>query len=319
MVKVLLLEDDPGYRDIVVRVIRRSYPCAVTPVATEREAWEELARETFDLVLLDLNIDGTRCWETLKRAVGHPGKPVAIVFSCEDTRVNAECAVSLGAYTFLSKPFNFARLKATLDAALAGKHRTAREVPGTPAGGGDDTVASIGEGGDRDGAERKSRPGYFRIRLKEEFERTLRYKRNLTLALLALKDPEESENPLCAPHGGPAFAHALETVRSAVRSTDLVAPYGMNELSMLMPETRSEQVLARIGGLREKLQVDLAEGGGEKPVVAVWVGMASLPVGASMKPAIRHVRSPDEFLRMARLALYRARLDETSPVAIFGA
>jgi hypothetical protein len=38
-----------------------------------------------------------------------------------------------------------------------------------------------------------------------------------------------------------------------------------------------------------------------------------------MKPAIRHVRSPDEFLRMARLALYRARLDETSPVAIFGA
>ena len=75
------------------------------------QAWEELSKEDFDLVLLDLYIDGRRCWETLKRVVSHPAKPVAIVLSCEDTQGNADHAVSLGAYAFLSKPINFLRLE----------------------------------------------------------------------------------------------------------------------------------------------------------------------------------------------------------------
>jgi DNA-binding NtrC family response regulator len=47
--------------------------------------------------------------------VSHPAKPVAIVLSCEDTRRNADHAVSLGAYAFLSKPIDFLRLKMTID------------------------------------------------------------------------------------------------------------------------------------------------------------------------------------------------------------
>ena len=129
MVNVLLLEDDPNYREIIERVIRRNYSYAITPVATEMQAWKELSKEDFDLVLLDLNIDGRRCWETLKRAVSLPGKPVAIVFSCEDTRGNADHAASLGAYTFLSKPFNFVRLKMTIDSALGAKNVAAPEKP----------------------------------------------------------------------------------------------------------------------------------------------------------------------------------------------
>src|SRR3990172_9072331 len=122
MPKVLLLEDDPTYRGLIERVIRRNYSYATTSVATEMQAWEELSTEEFDLVLLDLNIDGRRCWETLKRVVEHPGKQVAIVFSCEDTKGNADYALSHGAYAFLSKPFDFVRLKKTIDSALSEKN-----------------------------------------------------------------------------------------------------------------------------------------------------------------------------------------------------
>lgn len=121
MVKVLLVDDDPNYRRIIERVLSRHDRFAVTSVASEHQAWDELAREKFDLLLLDLYLDGQRSWETLKRAVAHPGKPVAIVFSCEDTRGNADRAVSLGAYTFLSKPFDFSRFRATIDSALLSK------------------------------------------------------------------------------------------------------------------------------------------------------------------------------------------------------
>jgi len=118
MGKILLLEDDPHYREIIERVLQRWYPATITSTATEMQAWEELSKEDFDLVLLDLFIDGRSCWETLKRVVSHPAKPVAIVLSCEDTRGNADHAVSLGAYSFLSKPINFAQLKMTIDSAL---------------------------------------------------------------------------------------------------------------------------------------------------------------------------------------------------------
>jgi len=118
MGKILLLEDDPQYREIIERVFLRCSPHPIKSVATEIQAWEELSKEDFDLVLLDLNIDGRRCWETLKRVVSHPGKPIAIVLSCEDTRMNVDIAVSLGAFAFLSKPLNFVRLKMTIDSAL---------------------------------------------------------------------------------------------------------------------------------------------------------------------------------------------------------
>lgn len=118
MGKILLLEDDSHYREIIERVLLRCYPNPIKSVATEMQAWEELSKEDFDLVLLDLYIDGRSCWETLKRVVSHPGKPIAIVLSCEDTRGNADYAMSLGAYAFLSKPINFVRLKMTIDSAL---------------------------------------------------------------------------------------------------------------------------------------------------------------------------------------------------------
>src|SRR5660397_285061 len=81
MGKILLLEDDSHYREIIERVLSRNYPYTVTSVATEMQAWEELSKEDFDLVLLDLYIDGRSCWETLKRVVSHPAQPVAIVLS----------------------------------------------------------------------------------------------------------------------------------------------------------------------------------------------------------------------------------------------
>ena len=132
MGKILLLEDDSHYREIIERVLSRIYPFPIKSVATEMQALEELLKEDFDLVLLDLYIDGMRCWETLRRVAGHPGKPVAIVLSCEDTRMNADIAVSLGAYAFLSKPINFVRLKMTIDAALRTGKRDASIKAETP-------------------------------------------------------------------------------------------------------------------------------------------------------------------------------------------
>lgn len=132
MGKILLLEDDSHYREIFERVLSGCYHGRITSVVTESQACEELSKEDFDLVLLDLYIDGRRCWDTLKRVVNHPARPIAIVLSCEDTPGNADHAVSLGAYAFLSKPVDFVRLKMTIASALQAEKRYASPTSSSP-------------------------------------------------------------------------------------------------------------------------------------------------------------------------------------------
>ncbi len=129
MVKILLLEDDPHYREVIERVLWRTAPYAVKAVSTEQQAWEILSETDFDLVLLDLNIGGRKCWETLSRVAKLPARPPAIVFSCEDTRGNADYAVSHGAYAFLPKPFSFVRLQMTIESALRSRNRPGSTRP----------------------------------------------------------------------------------------------------------------------------------------------------------------------------------------------
>jgi len=118
MEKVLLVDDDSHFRGILERIILRSYTYSVKAVSTEAEAWEELADAGFDLVVLDLYIDGRKSWDTLRRIRGLSSPPAVIVISCESTKENADYARTLGAFDFVSKPIDFARFKATVDAAL---------------------------------------------------------------------------------------------------------------------------------------------------------------------------------------------------------
>ncbi|MBI5576014.1 MAG: response regulator [Deltaproteobacteria bacterium] len=118
MANVLIVDDDPHFRAIIERVILRNHACSVTAAATEEEAWDHLSKQTCDLVLLDLHIEGKKSWDTLKKIGEMPAGPAVIVVTCDDTRENAEYSRSLGAADFLSKPIDFGRLKESIEAAL---------------------------------------------------------------------------------------------------------------------------------------------------------------------------------------------------------
>jgi len=121
MAKVLVVDDDSHYQEILERIILRSYTYSVKAVSTEAEAWEEMADSGFDLVVLDLYIDGRKSWDTLKRIRELFPPPAVILISCEFTKENADYARALGAFDFVPKPIDFARFKAAVDAALGWK------------------------------------------------------------------------------------------------------------------------------------------------------------------------------------------------------
>src|SRR3989304_5241655 len=118
MANVLVIDDDSHFRGIIERIILRSYTYSVKSVANEEEAREELSKDSYDLVLLDLYIDGKKSWDILKRIKAMPSAPAVIMISCENLAENAEHAKVLGAADFVPKPLDFAQLKVSVDAAL---------------------------------------------------------------------------------------------------------------------------------------------------------------------------------------------------------
>jgi DNA-binding NtrC family response regulator len=139
MAQVLVVDDDAHFRGIIERLILRSYTYTVRTAASEAEAWDALESNPFDLVLLDLYIDGRKSWDTLQRIRKLPSSPPVIIISCEDTIGNLEHARSMGAFEFIPKPIDFGRIKTTVDSALAWKKRafvsTLEAIAGKPSGG----------------------------------------------------------------------------------------------------------------------------------------------------------------------------------------
>lgn len=126
MARVLVIDDDSHFRGIIERIVLRSYAYSVRSVASEEEAWEELSKGSYDLILLDLYLDGRKSWDTLRRIRMLARPPTVIVISCEDIPENVEYAKALGASDFVSKPIDTARLKISVDAAIDRRGRDPR-------------------------------------------------------------------------------------------------------------------------------------------------------------------------------------------------
>jgi two-component system response regulator QseB len=114
---VLIVEDDPKIVALLTKGLRRE-GFQVEGVSTGREGLVLLARGGVDVLLLDLglpDIDGL----DMLRQMRERGMdvPVIVVTGRSDTRDRA-IAVSLGVRAYLTKPFAWAELRATLRAAL---------------------------------------------------------------------------------------------------------------------------------------------------------------------------------------------------------
>jgi diguanylate cyclase (GGDEF)-like protein len=452
MANILVVDDDSHFRDIITRVILRSYTYSVATAATEAEAWERLSRDPYDLVLLDLYIDGRKSWETLKRIGRLSVRPPVIMVSCEDTEENAAFAKSLGAADFLPKPIHFGRMKVSIDGILGwktslarawlesfgpgesggieemrvlivggeGDRETVREglapagLDAIEAGDGADALEIVrrervdavlarigGDGGAAAGAVKAVRENeafslrlpviavtdggqaailaalragaddfvsvpfdplilagkveahvrlrreygrrleqvvslcvkdaltgsynhaYFKARLHEEFNRSLRYKRSLTLALLGLENLKRVKSAFGAPAGERILAEASRAIQGGIRSSDVLARSGEGEFALIMPEATADRVVKKAGILRARVEERVATLDGRKTDVACAVGLASLPLltpaaapGSGGGPA--QAPSAEDLLGMANVALTRARVSGENRIEIFG-
>ena len=122
--RILIVDDDRAMCEMLEGVLkRRGFECASRTSA--EEALQLLAAEEFDVIVTDLNMQGTSGLELCQQVVANrPDVPVVVVtaFGSLETAVGA---IRAGAYDFVTKPFEMEDIALTLERAVG--HRQLRE------------------------------------------------------------------------------------------------------------------------------------------------------------------------------------------------
>lgn len=116
--RILVIEDDPSVSILLQRTLTRDGHEVVLAVSGAAGR-DEFSRGRFDLVILDKNLpdlDGMRLLKDFR--VSHP-EAQAIVITGDPTAPTRLAAQSLGAFAYLTKPFEIGALSALCAAALA--------------------------------------------------------------------------------------------------------------------------------------------------------------------------------------------------------
>ncbi|HEX2123147.1 MAG TPA: sigma-54 dependent transcriptional regulator [Thermoanaerobaculia bacterium] len=117
MPRILIIDDEPAIRTTLAQILEDEGH-KTTLCESGEEGLAQIAREEFDLVLLDLWLPGIDGLSVLERLRGAGGTPV-IVISGHGSVDSAVRATRLGAYDFLEKPLSLERVLLTVNHALS--------------------------------------------------------------------------------------------------------------------------------------------------------------------------------------------------------
>jgi DNA-binding NtrC family response regulator len=119
--KVLVCDDDETLCYLLKeQLLEEGY--SVDTVYDGRYAIEAIKRKNYDILLLDLNMQEVQGEEVLKFAADYNSSIQIIILTAQsEIRKAIEC-IKLGAYDFITKPYNFDELIVTINRAL--EHKT---------------------------------------------------------------------------------------------------------------------------------------------------------------------------------------------------
>ena len=117
--RILIVDDEPGIRESLTGVLEdEGYSCSA--VESGEKCMEELARNSYEAVLLDVWLEGMDGLETLARIQEIPfaDRPEVVIISGHGTIETAVKATKLGAFDFLEKPLTIEKVTVVLNNAV---------------------------------------------------------------------------------------------------------------------------------------------------------------------------------------------------------
>ena len=116
--KVLIIEDEAVVRSMLGEIFTRR-KCAVTTAQTLAEAEAAIARESFDLVMLDIRLPDGDGQKFLEQLANLPERPLVVVITGYGTVESAVACMRAGAFDYVMKPFSPGQIDVILKKAQA--------------------------------------------------------------------------------------------------------------------------------------------------------------------------------------------------------
>jgi len=127
-IRILVVDDDARLRDLLNRYLaEQGYVVRVVADATEMN--RQLARERFELMILDLMLPGEDGLSICRRLRGSGETMPIIMLTAKGDDVDRIVGLEIGADDYMPKPFNPRELVARIQAVLRGSHRRRLRAP----------------------------------------------------------------------------------------------------------------------------------------------------------------------------------------------
>jgi diguanylate cyclase (GGDEF)-like protein len=305
--RLLIVEDSRTQADWLAQVLQRE-GYLVEIAGDGGEAVRKVLANPPDIVLLDMilpDMDGLQVLRVIKSRAEEQFTPVILlsVKSDLDSRVTG---LRLGADDFLAKPFAEAEIQARVAAML--RIKTLQDQLRV-------ANAQLERLSVTDGLTGLFNHRFFDERLREEFCRAQRYRDPVSLIMLDLDHFKRVNDEHGHPFGDLVLRETSELLFSRLRDPDICARYGGEEFAVILPKTPLRGAVTvgeRFLDLMRK-KTFLVEGVESEPHelrITVSIGIAAYPVEG--------VTSPEQLLKLADEALYRAKHEGRDTLRVHG-
>ena len=127
--RILVVDDDHRLRELLLRyLVEQGFEAKAVPDAAGMD--KQLARERYDLVVLDLMLPGEDGLSICRRLRAAPTAPAILMLTARGDDVDRIVGLEMGADDYLPKPFNPRELVARINAVL--RRRAPAGLPGAP-------------------------------------------------------------------------------------------------------------------------------------------------------------------------------------------
>jgi len=114
--KVLVVEDSPTMRQLIVFALKRIRGFQIVEANDGVDALKKLSAEKFDLILTDINMpimDGLKLVSMVRNDANYKETPI-IVITTEGATEDRERALALGANEYITKPIQTMKILETV-------------------------------------------------------------------------------------------------------------------------------------------------------------------------------------------------------------
>ncbi|MGB9301703.1 MAG: diguanylate cyclase [Anaerolineae bacterium] len=289
--KILVVDDEEAVCGFLKRVLDgRGNHVEVSHGGPD--AIDKLERESFDLVITDLKMAGVDGVGVLRKAKELDPLCEVIVITGYASVNSAVEVMKLGAYDYISKPFNLERIRFLVDRALE-KRRLLQAAADR------DSYKRLSQ---LDGmTEVHNRRGFYQL-LSAEISRCRRFGRQASLLMIDLDDLKAINDSHGHQAGDTVLVEVASTLKRSVRNCDIVARYGGDEFAVILVETSKMDAITTADRLRGLMSMSghLSAGlyVGPKHATTISIGVSSYPTDAG---------DTDELVSKADRALYAAK------------